>query len=963
MGRRGQECRCCGCHSCEKRPEVLAVNVDYPIGGGVILDADVLEDPPRWTETSTTCTPPAKNREIHFFITNGGENYTSAPTVTVSGGGGTLSDYAVTLESPIVGFQVTNGGSGYSVAPSVTISGGSQIRAASARAIIEGPVVSVALINSGQGFTGPPTVSLSGGSGAEVTAVMDGYLAAVAITNGGEGYTSAPTVTLSGGGGSGATATALFSSATGVVTGVVVDAPGSGYTSPPEVTISGGGGQGATAESTILFKIASLSLTAGGSGYPQNPQVKFEGSGGSGAIANATISGSVVAVEVLEPGLYRYRKSTLLQAADPNWPTVTIAGPATAEPVFAGKVVEIVASQGGFGFGDAFGWTSEPGVTISGGGGSGATADAELTWGRPHRRRFRFSETCFVNAINTTYTDVTALVLPGFYGVGEGLTWTVRASSSNKLNTLNLGAVSDYFSGEAIWAVVRRIWDQPRTGSSPSLPVSQHRSSTYYRQRFFSRVPPAVVYRLSSEQDPAGNVAITPTFRQYVDEKEDSIWMIEGLQISNAGSNLRIDSGTSTIELVPDGNAEERFITPATFNFSAVQLALGPVDGFTVQPQVSFTTAPEESGGFHVLTAVSVANGGQTDLPDGPVSLPVIVEQGYFAPFANRQTTLNGTITAGALSGVEIRSPFQGLIPPATLATVGEPPQDFITTGRSFSKTARFHSQPTITARASAILQPQVDGVFSVDLTEATDENGEKYWFVSSVNVGEQGNGYTTSTIFSTTSDNPVLLEVQGDGIEANPAAAQVITDRDEPTVLNPVLQFGSGAVLTPVLSQQQQTPEGDKFWAVTSVTIDNPGQGYQAGGFSVPPGPGVTSPQFALGTYEVDQNGSIVAVNLSENGQYYVPTNRAFRVAIRLRGKYFVRTITETSEPLPPIQCIGPLTSGNGWEIHQLTGFSITSFAFSTDSFIGVSDQYGFEGFSARFRRCDFPSITLDWQ
>jgi hypothetical protein len=973
MGRRGQECRCCGCHSCEKKPEILAVNLAYPTGGGVTFEADTKNDPPAWQAISTTCTVPAEKIGVAFFVTKQGDGYTSAPEVTLAGGGGTLSDYTVTLQSPIVGIKVTNGGSGYSVAPSVTISnppGGGRIRAASAQAIVEGKVVSVTLNDPGEGYTGPPTVSLAGGQGAKVDAVMDGYLAAVAITNGGEGYTSAPTVTLSGGGGSGATAKVSFSSETGVVTGGFVTAEGSGYTSPPEVTISGGGGEGAIAEATILFKIASLSLTAGGSGYPPNPEVRIEGSPGGGATATAKISGSVVAVEVLNPGLYRYSKNKTSSTAFPNWPTVTIAGPATAEPVFSGKVVGV-----GVPFGSTnSGWTSEPTVTIAGGGGSGAAADAEVTWARGHSRRFRFSETCLANSLPQDFCmDQTSALFPvipsGFQvlsatgcGIAEGLRWEVWASSSSDYRFFEATGfpLRYYFPGEAVWADVYRLWDVGGFSEGELAELEQQFSTvivTHYTQRFFSRVAPSVVYRLSvPEQNPDDNVAITPTFRQYVDAKEDSVWILEGLQITNAGTNLRTNPSSATVELFPDGNAVERFSTTATFNFSPIQLALGPVEGFSVQPQLSFTTAPVGTTGFHSLTAASVTNGGQTDLPDGPVSLPVIVQQGHYDTAPNRVRSLDGTVTDGVLTGVTVPPSFQQLIRPATLATIAMPAQEVTTIGRSAFKTTRTHSQPTVTASAATVFPPQEDGAFAVALAQATDDNGEKYWYVDSVTVTQQGDGYFQG--------DPVIFEVQGAGIEAVPSVAYVITDRDEPTATASFnFATGSGAVLTPVFSQQQ-TPRGDKFWEVSSVTINNAGQGYTDGGSVTFFGDaGVSAGPLAFATYTVDGNGSIVGVNVIDKGRYFRSTNRAFRVAIVSGGKYYIRTTTPTSEPLPPRKCIGQLTEENGWDIRPRRLITVDASYEVGEQFFRILAGFDNEIAADSTRRCGIPAITLEWQ
>lgn len=77
----------------------------------------------------------------------------------------------------------------------------------------------------------------SAGSGASATAVMTGMaVSSFANLVGGTGYTSPPTVVLAGGGGSGATAAATVSG--GVVTAINVVTGGAGYTTSPIVILS-----------------------------------------------------------------------------------------------------------------------------------------------------------------------------------------------------------------------------------------------------------------------------------------------------------------------------------------------------------------------------------------------------------------------------------------------------------------------------------------------------------------------------------------------------------------------------------------------------------------------------------------------------------------------------------------------------------------------------------------------------
>ncbi|MCJ7575085.1 MAG: hypothetical protein MUO80_00100 [Dehalococcoidia bacterium] len=61
----------------------------------------------------------------HIMVTNGGSGYTSPPTVTISGGGGTGAEGRAHVMGGVVDhIHVINGGSGYTSPPTVTITGG-----------------------------------------------------------------------------------------------------------------------------------------------------------------------------------------------------------------------------------------------------------------------------------------------------------------------------------------------------------------------------------------------------------------------------------------------------------------------------------------------------------------------------------------------------------------------------------------------------------------------------------------------------------------------------------------------------------------------------------------------------------------------------------------------------------------------------------------------------------------------
>lgn len=203
-------------------------------------------------------------------ITNKALNtYTTLPTITSFGGGGTGAAGTVLGQS----------GAGYQVQPAVTITGTGTITtpatitttATKSEARIFpiinglGAVIGTTVADGGIGYsTASLTVTGTPGTGAKLSAdllfgdvttlqsnteltAVDGAIYCIPVVSGGYGYTTVPTVTIRGDG-TGATATATI--AGGVVTGVTVTNPGSGY-KWASIIFSGGAGIGASARAVI----------------------------------------------------------------------------------------------------------------------------------------------------------------------------------------------------------------------------------------------------------------------------------------------------------------------------------------------------------------------------------------------------------------------------------------------------------------------------------------------------------------------------------------------------------------------------------------------------------------------------------------------------------------------------------------------------------------------------------------
>ena len=242
-------------------------------------------------------------------VVSGGSGYTSAPTVSFSGGGGSGAAATAVLTSDVVtSFTGITAGSGYTSVPTVVLSGGNGYSAAKVQYGIE--VVPYSDIISAQarrgtslstpraiafrnttgntasqdGIVYPPPDSLGAMKVnwtppftvwefgvAQVTAVLSGTgLANITVNQGGGFYDATPTVTFTGGGGSSAAATAVLTD--GIVTSFTSITAGTGYTSAPTVLLNGASAAAVTFNIPDDLLIPALAF--GGSLVPQLNEIE-----------------------------------------------------------------------------------------------------------------------------------------------------------------------------------------------------------------------------------------------------------------------------------------------------------------------------------------------------------------------------------------------------------------------------------------------------------------------------------------------------------------------------------------------------------------------------------------------------------------------------------------------------------------------------------------------------------------
>jgi hypothetical protein len=210
-------------------------------------------------------------------VLDGGYGYVREPSVTISGSAKAKAEIAGGRVSRII---MQDYGDDYTTAPTVTVAapdGSEQDGSGAAFSVtVSGSIVDVHMTSLGSGYTSEPAVTVGGG--AILTAVVntDGQVIGFQLRNPGSGYTAAPTITVAapGGGGTTATATAMVRY---TVTAVGISNGGSGYFGRPRLRFVSRDGGGALADCTVNSsgQISAVTLLNGGN-YGIAPTVQID---------------------------------------------------------------------------------------------------------------------------------------------------------------------------------------------------------------------------------------------------------------------------------------------------------------------------------------------------------------------------------------------------------------------------------------------------------------------------------------------------------------------------------------------------------------------------------------------------------------------------------------------------------------------------------------------------------------
>jgi len=295
-----------------------------------------------------------------ILITNPGSGYSTTPTISLSGGGGSSFVGAPVMRGTgVARVSILDSGINYTSVPTVVF--GTPWAASTAYTVGQQIYSSNRLYTvttAGTSNTNTPThVSGAASNGTTILTYVGSPATGTASLKYGSGYSVLPAITIqpvSGGSGGKAYFVGVKSEAkllpilsNGQITGVQIDDGGVGYTYA-NISVTGDGNsaslradlspgdintlQANTELLTIDGRIMAYDVVSGGYGYGTNPTVTITGDG-TGATAHAIVVGGAIKKIVIDGYGQNYR-----------WATVTVTGGG-----FGAKVRAIISPYGGHG--------------------------------------------------------------------------------------------------------------------------------------------------------------------------------------------------------------------------------------------------------------------------------------------------------------------------------------------------------------------------------------------------------------------------------------------------------------------------------------------------------------------------------------------------------------------------------------------------------------------------------------
>lgn len=636
-------------------------------------------------------------------------------------------------------------------------------------------------------------------------------VATVALGVVGSGYLSEPRVGFVGGDATlPATARAVLQRY-GIAASVTLLTPGAGYTSVPSVSFSTVG-NGAVL-GPCSFKTVGVALLFGGSGYNLNDLIYIIGGVGTSTVLRVTgvDGGAVTTVSVIEAGNY-----TTLPTLSGAITSSSGVG-SGASFVLSMGIASISITSGGASY------INPPLISITSGGGSGATATANISGGQ--------IATVVVTSPGLGFTGQPTISVTA----GSGATGTAR------LIPTTVGSITLTNNGGSTYTDVPTVnINSVGSGATPLAVVMRAVSAT--------------VVSVGTGYSQGDQLLVTGGVGSYSTQ-------IEVLTVDNLGHILTysiVNPGAYTV-LPPlfSNNTVGGTGVGASWNLSmgvdSVTLLSGG-SGYTTSPLLLFS-APVGSGaeGYAKISGGVVTELVITSYGSGYTSIPVPTISGGSGATATAQlvpTTVN-TIT--------VDNPGSGYLSPPAVSIIGGGGQGATAaatlTGDSIDTIVVVTPGSGYTSPPSVVIEGNATATANLTPTQ-----------LQSITVSDGGTGYThvPNVVISGAATAVAVLNITGLlSIDITTGGSNYVTD---PTV---VLTNGAGQVGIPVAP----ITKVNRSFSLDQILVTDSGSGY-----SSTPAVTISAPEISTGV-QATSTATLGSGTGSFSITPYQPSNDYFKV------------------------------------------------------------------------------------
>lgn len=360
---------------------------------------------------------------------------------------------------------------------------------------------------------------------------------------------------------------------------------------------------------------------------------------------------------------------------------------------------------------------------------------------------------------------------------------------------------------------------------------------------------------------------------------------------------------------------------------------------------------PNEGG---PITSVSLTNGGYGYAVLGHVEPTGLTITGGGGEGAEFEISLASTkddcgLPAWSISSVKVTKQAEGYTDGAVLSvSLGSDEHEIEPASLTLLTVP---SEPELTA----IVTPPGPGFGAVlAVTTKTVSTNPNRWGVDQISVSSGGSFYDDQ--------DPVAVNVEGDGVQVSAAVAKARTRRDPPQI-EYEYKTGPGSGATFATTVTKISGSSPVEYEVSSVTVTSGGSGYQAGNtvffqrvysprttqlvqasYSIasvsPTGAILSLSKINGGRYWTD-SGVVESVDVTNPGSYYGPSTTAGYVTVQDGGKFY-KTSEEVPAHVAPITISvvqQPPSSGSGAVIKATVDSTVGSPSFGSITELTIED------------------------